>query len=105
MPTVRSPMAPLRVRMHVGMSAGTTRFPRTSCVERGRSKLSSVMCVVAGRQVEPLVERYGDEFELCIFDNRGCGRSSCPDSKFRYMPSVRACVRAHSQSTGTFHTI
>lgn len=32
--------------------------------------------------VKELVAEHGDEFEVCIFDNRGCGRSSCPDSKF-----------------------
>jgi pimeloyl-ACP methyl ester carboxylesterase len=28
------------------------------------------------------VKEHEDEFQICIFDNRGCGRSSCPESKF-----------------------
>jgi pimeloyl-ACP methyl ester carboxylesterase len=33
-------------------------------------------------QVHSLVKEHEDEFQICIFDNRGCGRSSCPESKF-----------------------
>lgn len=54
---------------------------------RGPHKVLLVMgfatsCKAWMPNVKELVAEHGDEFEVCIFDNRGCGRSSCPDSKF-----------------------
>jgi len=32
--------------------------------------------------VNVILKDHADEFQICIFDNRGCCRSSCPDAKF-----------------------
>jgi pimeloyl-ACP methyl ester carboxylesterase len=72
-----------------GLDAQRTPSAQPNGNSPGPTSLTQTL-VGVGQQVKELVAEHGDEFEVCIFDNRGCGRSSCPDSKFRFALLVHA---------------